>query len=1098
MIQFNYPSGGIGKKERKRYAFTDFRGVDTSLAGINVDPSHAVESTNFVDRNGVLHKRYGWEQVYQFDDEINGFWDLALDSVNFKICYAGNKFYRLLSTGWGKVYEADNLVSRYTACYVQNNKAYFVGCGDLLVFRLDNESGEYKFFRVVDDEETYIPTTTARILPEHLVEQGLKGRYVRDSVNTLTGWRKNTLVGAAVEGESISYNLDATPKISESAKAYMYFDSDKYEFVYNKKLIIEPEEGVNVFYSIININPCYPFSLNEGKYPEILYDSISEDGEYDKNWLLRIDGKNGSAGLRWKREAQEKLIAKKENTRVSYRVYTLYFVSDVQSNKEEIPVVRRFYRNAYGEEVDYTGDIDVDIVWNNNREGTIICSKTNADQYAEEIAIDVSITYKYIKNQNTLTTAYGTYTTRIVIYPNSESNQRNIYLRVAPVENAEKIISFTKKKVISSKIEEVDYKEVEETHIINLSKLEERYIQSYDYVSGEKAIIAQISNWEEIESVISFKKAILSCTQNGISAEIDLMGALTITEWAIASTSNTANVEVKFYVESPPPDFITSCKYSTLYGVDGEADRLFIANADDSKKRNIIYFSEMDDFTYFPDVYTKAVGGNASEVKGFIRLSNGSMAALKNIVGKEPTVFVFKGEYMSGFYDAEQEEPYVLPKFSTSGVSTTQGIIAPYASANLADDSMFLSQNGVYALELSQGTDSQRFAKERSLPINNLLKECNISDLENANAITYENKYYLAVKHYKKTKDEYIDESKQYYEIINGIYQKAINPDADKGMQGYYEKEDCVYVADAHYTFKPSGAMADASSYEWYPLTDIPVRSWFTIGQDLYFGTDDGKICRFAREQYYDITKQYFAQSGTNEANKYSQQGVKVISSIQDSDDKDSKPDVFVLSQYTDIEDGDTITFFSGTLVGIVYDETVNLLNRELYIKKIYNDEGKFNGSLQLKYSQDGEVIQFISAQKLCATIQRKTPVKARRVLPTFDFGMPDYLKTLESFTIAMSGVEGGNLVFTIRTRNNEGRKRVIAEEMQGQNAFGYLNGFGNWAYNVTFQNSFTHRVSIRNFNYCIFEMANDLPVDCSVSSISVTYKYNQVSRGVQ
>ena len=55
MIQFEYPSSGIGRKERKKYTFSNFRGVDTSVAPINVDSVRAVESTNFVDRNGVLH-----------------------------------------------------------------------------------------------------------------------------------------------------------------------------------------------------------------------------------------------------------------------------------------------------------------------------------------------------------------------------------------------------------------------------------------------------------------------------------------------------------------------------------------------------------------------------------------------------------------------------------------------------------------------------------------------------------------------------------------------------------------------------------------------------------------------------------------------------------------------------------------------------------------------------------------------------------------------------------------------------------------------------------------------------------------------------------
>lgn len=1102
MIQFDYPSGGIGKKERKRYAFTDFRGVDASLAGINVDPSRAVESTNFVDRNGVLHKRYGWEQVYQFDNAIDGFWDFTLDNVNFKICYAGGKFYRLKSNGWSETYTNERLVARQTACYVQNNKAYFIGCGDLLVFR--QKDGEYSFVRVVDDEETYIPTTTARILPDSLLEKGLKGRYVRDNVNMLTGWRKNTLVGTPVEdGKDLVYRLDGAPKMFEDAKAMISFLGGKYEFEYSGGNEITPETNKSVYDLTAEITPFYrltPLPETDTE-PTIAYDAITEDGDFAKDWELRIDGENGSAGLRWKREGQASITARNPNTPISYRIYTLYFVGEgtFKGSTRQIPVVRRFFRNSYETFTEDKDGIILSVIWDKeSRTCTLTCTKKADAQIHKKLDIDITLTYGYIKNYEPYQVAKATQTTTISIYPNSMTNKKIVELYGELVDEVSRnATSYTKESTLINE-KEVSYVEVKETHDIVLPPLQERTISIASSVSGKTAVIGKVGA-ANYKNVIKLKGASLICNKEDFDAKIDYAGTLTITNWKLLETAKTANVEVKFYAGNDNADDITECKYSTLYGVNGESDRLFLANGDDEKKRNIIFFSEMDDFTYFPDNYTKAVGGNANEIKGFVRLSNGSMATLKTVNGNEPTVFVFQGEYMSGYYDAEEQEPYLLPKFTTIGVSTTQGIISPYASFNLADDSLFLSQNGVYALELSEGTDSQRFAKERSLPINNLLKECNLDDLEKACATTYENKYYLAVKHYKQTADTFVDNSKVYYEKIEGIYKIAEKPDFDKGMDNYYEKEDWVYVADAHYTYKPKGAMADAPSYEWYPLTNIPVRCWFVINQDLYFGTDDGRVCRFTPNQYYDIKKQYFAYAQNSEANKYSQTTAKVIADVLDSpDDEDEYVDTFVLSQDTDIEDDDTIVFFSGMLSGIIYEEAVDLINQELYVRKKYGEDGKFTGNIQLKYTTDGEAIQFVTAQNLCAALQRKTAVKARRVLPTFDFGMPDYLKTLESFTIVMQGVKGGNLVLSIHTRNNESKKRVISAEMQGQESFNYLNGFSNWSYNVPFQNSFTQKVLIRNFNYCIFEFTNDAPVDCSVSSVSVIYKYNQASRGVQ
>ncbi|MBQ5930218.1 MAG: hypothetical protein IIX02_05445 [Clostridia bacterium] len=128
MIQFDSPSGGIGRKERKKYTFSDFRGIDASAAAINVNPSNAVESVNFIDRDGVLHKRYGWEQVYQFDGTINGFWSIFLNGTVFTLCQAGQTFYRKEADGWKELYTSKNLWSWCrTSCYIQDEKAYFIG-----------------------------------------------------------------------------------------------------------------------------------------------------------------------------------------------------------------------------------------------------------------------------------------------------------------------------------------------------------------------------------------------------------------------------------------------------------------------------------------------------------------------------------------------------------------------------------------------------------------------------------------------------------------------------------------------------------------------------------------------------------------------------------------------------------------------------------------------------------------------------------------------------------------------------------------------------------------------------------------------------------
>ncbi len=1097
MIQFDYPSGGIGRKERKKYVFSNFRGVDTSCEAINVDPIRAVESTNFVDRNGVLHKRYGWEQIYQFDDEINGFWKLYLAGKEYLICYAGKTFYRLSDNGWIKAYEDEGrLVSRRTACYVRNQNAYFVGCGDLLVFRFDTQRGYYSFFRVVDDAQTFVPTTTAQILPIDWAQEGLHGSYVRDSINLLTGWRKNTLVSKALgENETVAYKLDAIPS-GDTIK--INFNKESYELTRLSDEVIYPELSDDISGLVIKcrvkelaandstelVNPLE----GEVNYPDIAYDAISEGGTWSNDWVFQASSGSGdSVGLRWKREP-DSVIMPISSSEKKFCVYSLYLLHE-GDERIQFPVMRRYYQKAY--------------TWNREVEKSrctvryykssaetlhITCTRTSDEDINKKMLVHV-----YIYGPLTLDHTLRDF---VIIIPPEGKSASTVVSFSLPVEDI-----FITKVIVPERYDlcPVSKDEILKTHTIELLEMRE-----VELAVPKNTVL--IKKNEEYKKVLNFYGGLYEIKSDSFSAKCDQLGRLIISKWGLED-SNRANVVVQFYTDVKKETWVSACKYSTLYGVSGASDRLFLTNSDDATRGNIIFFSEMDDFTYFPDNFTKVVGGNSNEVQGFIRLSNGSMAALKTLRANEPNVFVFDGEYITGYYDAEETEKYTLPLFSTSGVNTTQAIIAPYACDNLADDSLFLSINGVYALELSRGTDSQRFSKERSLPINNLLKQCNLADLQNACAITFENKYYLAIKHYKKTEDISIFPGKTYYEKNGSVYTVAHSPNADLGMDRYYEQEDSVYVADAHYSFKPIGAMADAPSYEWYPLTNIPIRSWFLIDQKLYFGTTDGRICKFTNDLYYDIEKYYFANDPNSQSAKvYSQSTIKSlaisssnddIDTLSDNDDIDTfsvNKDTVIYDVPTDDYDRDTIVFTSGTLTGVLYEENIDFINRELFIEKLYDNKGEFTGEIRLKYDEDGDFIKFTQADSLVAELRRRRIVKARRELPTFDFGMPDYLKTIESFTVVMNGGSGGPVLVDILTRNN--RVKTTTASRQGQ--YSLLGGFAKNSFNVPFQNSYTKKLAIRNFNYIILKIYNNSPTECSVSSISVIYKYNRVSGGVK
>lgn len=281
----------------------------------------------------------------------------------------------------------------------------------------------------------------------------------------------------------------------------------------------------------------------------------------------------------------------------------------------------------------------------------------------------------------------------------------------------------------------------------------------------------------------------------------------------LAAPTLNANLTLTFYAESPKSDNVTTAKYSTVYGVHGASDMLFVANPDDGAFGNKVFYSETDNFTYFSDRQSRTYGSENTPVIAFIRGTDGSLIVHKSFSQYEPSVYRTEGSWISGFYDREETEPYTYASFTASGSVAPSGCIAPYSACGLANDSLFLSGNGVCSVVLSDVTSSQRFIRERSVPINRALMSC--KDLNNAQAITYDNRYYLAV-------------------------------------------DGKVFIADARYINTPEEAMNDTAYYEWYVWDNLDVSAWFIRNETLWFGTNDGKVCEMSSGEFYDETAIWF------------------------------------------------------------------------------------------------------------------------------------------------------------------------------------------------------------------------------------------------
>lgn len=230
--------------------------------------------------------------------------------------------------------------------------------------------------------------------------------------------------------------------------------------------------------------------------------------------------------------------------------------------------------------------------------------------------------------------------------------------------------------------------------------------------------------------------------------------------------------------------YINGCWLGELYGYNANKDRLFIAG--NSTYPNVVWYSASEDPLYFPaDNYIKV---GIEPITNFLVLNDGKLSIQKAVSDSDFTIYYLKSVILNN-----------KEGFSIDSGSKNIGCISSFANANLLNDTITLSSNGLYGIVSS--SQGERFANERSYYIKKkLLEEV---DLENGYGIVNTDKYYL---------------------LIN----------------------DQIYVADSRYKTKNTTSSGSYGfQYEWYYWDNIPGRILFTYNEQLYFGTEDGKIVKF-------------------------------------------------------------------------------------------------------------------------------------------------------------------------------------------------------------------------------------------------------------
>ncbi len=265
-------------------------------------------------------------------------------------------------------------------------------------------------------------------------------------------------------------------------------------------------------------------------------------------------------------------------------------------------------------------------------------------------------------------------------------------------------------------------------------------------------------------------------------------GLVTFTEApAKPAVSGADNVFIRFEktVEGAY-EKIAKCTIAAQFGADGSG-YVFLSGNPDHPATD--FRSALRDPAYFPDNGYSLIGSEMTAVMGYARIG-ADLAVLKESDEHNSTVFL--RSYALDNVTGDRTQAVFPLRAGISGV----GMIAPRAVGYLADEPLFLSPSGVYAV-VSNAVTAERSLENRSAFVDASLTK---TDLAKAVCVEWNGRFLIAV---------------------DGV----------------------VYVLDGN---QPSAAQnGQRKLYECFYWTDIPANCFYAEGADLFFGTADGRVCRF-------------------------------------------------------------------------------------------------------------------------------------------------------------------------------------------------------------------------------------------------------------
>lgn len=238
-------------------------------------------------------------------------------------------------------------------------------------------------------------------------------------------------------------------------------------------------------------------------------------------------------------------------------------------------------------------------------------------------------------------------------------------------------------------------------------------------------------------------------------------------------------------------DRINHCTIGTMFGVNGALDRLFLSG--NEEYRNYDWFSAQYDPTYFADTSYSVLGSDVSAIVGYSIISN-LLAAHKDSFEKDQNIILRQGDLVDN-----------VPTFRIANTLQGAGAVARDSFAYLSTEPLFLTASGVFAVT-AQDVTGEKYAQNRSFFLNGkLLEEENLKD---AFGFVYKDMYWLCLN-------------------------------------------DVAYILDGLQPLQTDrSAPYSTRQYAGFYRTNMPVNVMWERDGTLWFGTHDGRVCRFATDKY--------------------------------------------------------------------------------------------------------------------------------------------------------------------------------------------------------------------------------------------------------